>query len=239
MSALELPSSNNQLSRWGILANSTLNPKAKDFKPGGNHSCLNSVANNISVTENNGKECHGDGNVYTILKAFKLKYINNVIIAHLNINSVRNKFELLVDIIKNNIDILLISETKLDESFPSSAFCIPGFSLPYRRDRSINGGGILIYVRNDIPSKILNAFPIPNDIECIKRNGYLINSYNPHKSQINNMLQFLWKCLDHFLAYYDNIILLGDFNSEVKESSTTNFSEVYNLRNLVKHPHVF
>ena len=84
VSSLEMPISNNQLSRWGILANSTLNPEAKDFKPGGNYTCLNNVTNNISVTENNGTECHDDGNIYTILKAFKLKYINNVIITHLD-----------------------------------------------------------------------------------------------------------------------------------------------------------
>ena len=35
--------------------------------------------------------------------------------AHLNINSLRNKFDALVDQIKGNVDILLISETKLYE----------------------------------------------------------------------------------------------------------------------------
>ena len=38
------------------------------------------------------------------------------ILGHLNINSIRNKFDLLVDQIKENVDIMVISETKLDES---------------------------------------------------------------------------------------------------------------------------
>ena len=39
-------------------------------------------------------------------------------IAHLNINSLRNKFDLLANQITGNVDVLVISETKLDASFP-------------------------------------------------------------------------------------------------------------------------
>ena len=55
-------------------------------------------------------------------------------LGHLNINSVRNKFEDLTYIIDNNIDLLLISETKLDDSFPTAQFQMKGFSVPYRYD---------------------------------------------------------------------------------------------------------
>ena len=48
------------------------------------------------------------------LNNLRLKNPNRLICAHLNINSVKNKFDLLSDIIENNIDILMISETKLD-----------------------------------------------------------------------------------------------------------------------------
>ena len=48
-----------------------------------------------------------------------------IILGHLNINSIRTKFDLLVDQIKGNVDIMGISETKLDESFPSGQFKIP------------------------------------------------------------------------------------------------------------------
>ena len=82
----------------------------------------------------------------------RLKNPNRLICAYLNINSVRNKFELLSDIIKNNIDILMLSEKKLDSSFPNGQFQIHGYSEPYAFDRNGNSGGILIFIREDIPT---------------------------------------------------------------------------------------
>ena len=53
------------------------------------------------------------------LKNIRLKNPNRLIIAQLNINSLRNKFDSLVRILHYNLDILLISETKIDSSFPT------------------------------------------------------------------------------------------------------------------------
>ena len=88
-------------------------------------------------------------------KTSHLKYPQNPIIAQTNINSIRNKFETLVSLVTSDIDILTISETKIDESFPLSQFMIDGFSMPYRRDRNTHGGWILVYFRNNITSKLL------------------------------------------------------------------------------------
>ena len=49
----------------------------------------------------------------------------------------------------------MISETKLDPSFRNDQFHIHGFSEPYRFDKNGNGGGILLYIREDIPSKLI------------------------------------------------------------------------------------
>ena len=65
--------------------------------------------------------------------------------AHLNINSLR-KFDLLVNQIIGNIDVLVISETKLDAFFPIEQFKIPTSSTPFRRDRDQYGGGLLVFV---------------------------------------------------------------------------------------------
>ena len=62
----------------------------------------------------------------------RLKNPNRLICAHLNKNSVRNKFYLLSDIIKNNFNILMISETKLDLSFPNGQFQIHGYPESYK-----------------------------------------------------------------------------------------------------------
>ena len=42
-----------------------------------------------------------------------------------------------------NVDILMVSETKIDDTFPESQFLIEGFSKLFRLDRTAKGGGIL------------------------------------------------------------------------------------------------
>ena len=91
------------------------------------------------------------------LEQIRQKNSNRLIVAQLNINSIRNKFDSLVEMVKENVDILLISETKIDSSFPKVQFHIDGFTT-YRRDRNIYGGGILLYVREDIPASLINLF---------------------------------------------------------------------------------
>ena len=41
------------------------------------------------------------------------------IIGHLNVNSVRNKFEAVEELVQNKFDICFLSETKIDETFPN------------------------------------------------------------------------------------------------------------------------
>ena len=59
------------------------------------------------------------------------------IIGHLNINSNRNKFEMLPMSVAQYVDILMLSETKLDSTFPSTQFLINGFSVPHRLDEIV------------------------------------------------------------------------------------------------------
>ena len=53
------------------------------------------------------------------------------------------------------------------------------------------------------------------------------------------MLQFLGSGLEHYLPLYDNVVLIGDFNSEVNEFLMSEFCENFNLKNLVKEPTCF
>ena len=62
----------------------------------------------------------------------------------------RNKFQFLASQTINNVDVLLVSETKLDDSSPKAQF-----STPYRLDRCSNVSGILLYVKDDISSHFL------------------------------------------------------------------------------------
>ena len=54
------------------------------------------------------------------LKLLRIDSINRIIIGQININSIRSKFDDLVKGVRGNRDILMISETKLDASYPTS-----------------------------------------------------------------------------------------------------------------------
>ena len=82
-------------------------------------------ANGIEVQMESDVNQNTDGNVYTILNDLRIKNINRIIIAHLNINSLRNKIGMLSVIIVNKIDILLISETKIRCFISVSKFLHP------------------------------------------------------------------------------------------------------------------
>ena len=77
------------------------------------------------------------------------------IIGNLIISSLPNKFKQLKKLILKYVDILVLTETKLNDSFPNLQFLVDGLFEPCRIDRSRSGGGVMIYVRDDNPSKLL------------------------------------------------------------------------------------
>ena len=181
-----------------------------------------------------------------MIKNIKEMNTDRIITAHLNINSIGNKFDALKSIISGNIDILLITETKLDKSFPHPQFASRGHKHPFRLDRTADGGGLMIFVRDDIPCKRMNTHKNIENFECIffeirlrKTNWLFAGGYNPRKENINDFLNYLSTSLDHYMGKYDNIFIMGDFNSEVTETEMTEFCETYNLTNLIKEPTCF
>ena len=84
--------------------------------------------------------------------------------------------------LRNNLDILLISETKIDSLFPTAQFQIEGYTT--------NGGCILLYIREDVPSTLLNSdmsiesFSI--EINVRKKKWLLVCTYNPNKNLISD-----------------------------------------------------
>lgn len=83
----------------------------------------------------------------------RLKNFKNLIIGHLNINSIRNKFEMIAII--SNFSIYLASESKLNSSFQNSQFKMNGYKI-FRQDQNRCSEGLLWYVKEEIPCKILN-----------------------------------------------------------------------------------
>ena len=116
-------------------------------------------------------------------------------------------------LVNKNLDILMISETKIDDTFPESQFLIEGFSAPYRLDRTAKGGGILLYIREDIPSKLIKNVTVDTSFEGffveinLRSKKWLLGcSYNPHRDKIAYHLKIISSALDKLSSQYKNII---------------------------------
>ena len=132
----------------------------------------------------------------------------------------------------------MTSETKIHNSFPTMQFHIEGYCI-YRLDRNEYGGGILVYVRGNIPSKLIpmerssiEGFFTELDLRC--RKCLLSSNYNSYRSLISENLIIIGKDLDLLFANYDRIFLMGDFYAEPHDHFLINFCDVYNLKNLIK-----
>ena len=96
----------------------------------------------------------------------------------------------------------MVSETKIDDTFPDSQFLIEGFSKPFRFDRTAKDGGILLYTREDIPCRHIKQITLNNLFEGffvelnLRSKKWLLGcSYNPHKENIASHLSnvmLLW-----------------------------------------------
>ena len=137
-------------------------------------------------------------NAKRILRDIRTSNINRLVFGHLNINSLRTKFDFLCEKIVGSIDVFMISESKLDDSFPHGQFLIDGFHTSFRFDRNKNGMEILLYVWEDIPAKIL-SHDIPSvesffvEIILHKRKWLIKYLYYPNKNNIKNHLEILVK----------------------------------------------
>ena len=116
---------------------------------------------------NNNERC-----VLEQLREIRIRNPKKVTMGHLNINSIPNKFEGIMGIVGKDLDIFLISETKIDDSFPNTQFYFDGYSKPHRKDKKLGAGGLLLYVNENIPNRSLSEHTLPDDVEimCIEIN---------------------------------------------------------------------
>ena len=86
---------------------------------------------------------YSNESVGSILKFYRSKYPEKLLIGDIDINSLRHKFEILKSVLPEVLDILMITETKLDDSFPNHHSHIEGSNMRSRLDRNRYGGGLL------------------------------------------------------------------------------------------------
>ena len=119
------------------------------------------------VDQSEKKYINTNPNSLSKIKELRIGNADKVIIASVNINSIRNKFEQLKETMLKYIGILGVTATKLNETFLESVFLRDGFSKLYRLDRKKNWGGNMIFMCDTITGKILEKHIFPNDIEGI------------------------------------------------------------------------
>lgn len=139
-------------------------------------------------------------------------------IAHININSLRNKINEVTELLfEHKLHILAISETHLDSSFEDTELEISGYNI-YRNDRNRYGGGVAFYVQNHVPVKIRMDM-MQYNIEILWLHAYL-----PHRKPIllgccyrppsanNEYLDTICDMLDNNAVVGQDIYFMGDFN---------------------------
>ena len=184
-------------------------------------------------------------------------------ICHVNINSITTPGrldELHFFLDEYKVDILALSETKLDETIHDSLFNLPNFHPPFTKHRSRHGGGVAIYTRNDISAHRLTELECPSE-EWIstktKINGETILTcalYLPPNlthDRLENFIDNLIESITLAQRFSDaTIVVLGDFNtgniylpSNVPHSGVTSFDtrlkdslETLNLTQLISTP---
>ena len=110
----------------------------------------------------------------------------------------------------------------MDSFFPNSQFKINGYKI-FRRDRNRYGGGLLLYINEKIPCKVLNQQTASSSREIIamyffeaKYKWLLLGIYKPPKEDNSEFLETMNILLNDYTKTYENIITLRDFNITVK-----------------------
>ena len=113
----------------------------------------------------------------------------------------------------------MIAETKIDATFPIGQFLLNGCSTPFQLDYNLYGGGTLLYVREDIPSKLLLAEENPIEDFFVeinlqnKKKWKKSCSYNPKETYLSSHIAALSKSLVLFTTKCESLLFLGDFNA--------------------------
>ena len=133
-------------------------------------------------------------------------------------------------LLKGKVDILTITESKLDSSFTTTQLLIDGYSKPFKFDRNRNVSGVLLYEREDLACRELKSDNLPNDIAGVfieinlrKVKWLLFSTYHPPSRSDDYFFSYVSNCLEAFSSAYERFLLVGDFHAEDSEKSLFNF----------------
>ena len=202
----------------------------------------------LNLSENNSFSDETLEDCFQEVKLKRLEHPQNFLIAHLNINSIRQKFYELEHLVRENIvDFLAFSETKIDDTFPDKQFHADSFNM-YRKDKSKHSGGLMAYIRSDIPSRQRKDLE-PEDSPCLiieallnKQKWCFVTYYNSPSTSDAVFKDIFSKTLDNVIAHYSNYVICGDLNYDLTKKTSNALKEMcllFGLYNLVKGPTCF
>ena len=119
---------------------------------------------------------------------------------------------------------------------------ICGFKKPYRLDKNKHGGGVMLYVSEDIPSKITQYFKkywshifVELNLRKIKilPMGTYHSTHPIYVTTVNGYFEQMGFALDDYSSC-DKFLLAGDFNVQEDELSIYSFLEELCVKHLVK-----
>ena len=102
-------------------------------------------------------------------------------------------------------------------------------------------GGLLVYIKSSLSSKVLTKFKLPNNLEIIpfelslrKDKWLFVSIYKPPLQSNQYFVSILRDLLDFYLNEYDNKVVLGGFNLEPSSLSMLSFMNSQNFVSLIK-----
>ena len=141
--------------------------------------------------------------------------------------------------------MFLVSESKLDHTFPSNQFRINNYKI-FRFDCNGFGAGLILYINENISYKPLQEHVHLPNFEVIAIEFYqnnqkwlLLGLYKPPNQKTSDFIQNLSLILDLFLKNYDNVTLIGDFNLSSDDVPFESFLQAYNVNSLIKEATCF
>ena len=141
--------------------------------------------------------------------------------------------------------IFLISETKIDCSFPNVQFKIEGYKC-FRKDRDAFVGGLLFYVNEKLncislqiclPNTIIEILPL--ELSLLSSKWLILGTYKPPSQNESTYVSEIQKLPTYYRSSYDNILLLGDFNMSFSNKNTKDLCDLFELNHLIKDPTCF
>ena len=159
----------------------------------------------------------------------------------LTANSKMQEFRMLFK--RTRANIVVVSETWATKKVSDSDISLAGFKC-YRHDRSNKrGGGLAVYVLENILCAVIEKSPKSSKTEYIFLELHLPNAkillcafYNPPKV---NCIELLEEKFRLYSQKYDDIIITGDLNKDYLSSTSNNLRSLFNsfgIRNHVNAP---